>query len=568
MTAKISNLPQASQISNLILWLVGAYLLGLFYLAVAAWGFGYSGFPLDDAWIHQTYARNLARSGQLAFIPGVPSAGSTAPLWSLLLSLGYLLGIPFQIWTYGLGMTFLGLTGWTVARLGTHLFPEQPRVSLWAGLFCLFEWHLIWAAVSGMETILFVWLSLFLVERYTQSKIHARQTGSPKSKMEDFGLGLLGGLLVLTRPEGLVLVGLIGLDMAYCWWQQERELKADEVARRGQDPLWEGTKGALTSPSVSLSLRLGSDQGSPQFPFFRRWLWLTAGVGLLLAPYVAFHLWNTGLPFPNTFYAKQAEYQVILKAFPLWWRLFGNFGEPVETVQGVFRVIFIGAQFLLLPGLLFAAWLTLVERRTELGLIWLWWVGYLLLYGFRLPVTYQHGRYQIPAIPWVILLGVWGTACLLEKIPRRNVALRVVRQALALSLIMLTLAFTVIGAQAYGQDVRFIESEMVATAHWLRANVPPDALIAVHDIGAIGYFTQRPLIDLAGLITPEIIPIIRDETALFAFITGVQADYLVTFPSWYPQMSQNARLTPLYQTDAPWTRQAGGDNMVVYRINR
>ena len=40
------------------------------------------GFPLDDAWIHQTYARNLARSGQLAFVHGVPSAGSTAPLWS------------------------------------------------------------------------------------------------------------------------------------------------------------------------------------------------------------------------------------------------------------------------------------------------------------------------------------------------------------------------------------------------------------------------------------------------------------------------------------------------------
>jgi len=35
------------------------------------------GFPLDDAWIHQTYARNLGLSGMMAFTPGEPSAGST-----------------------------------------------------------------------------------------------------------------------------------------------------------------------------------------------------------------------------------------------------------------------------------------------------------------------------------------------------------------------------------------------------------------------------------------------------------------------------------------------------------
>jgi hypothetical protein len=503
-------------------WLGLALVAGLFYLAVATWGGHRGGFPLDDAWIHQTYARNLAQSGQLAFTPGVPSAGSTAPLWTLLLSLAYLLGVPFQWWTYGLGILLLGLSGWTASRLAEQLFPESRRIGLWVGLFVVLEWHLVWAAVSGMETILFVWISLFLVERYFA-------LSEKKAGLGDFGLGILGGLLILTRPEGLGLIGLIGLDMARCWW--------------GQGPI-----------------RRASD-------LLRRWAGLGLGLGLVVAPYIAFHLHLTGLPFPNTFYAKQAEYSEVLRSFSLWQRLFGNIGPTVETVQGVFRVIFIGAQFLLLPGLIWAGRLTWRERRWGLLLLWAWWVGFLLLYGLRLPVTYQHGRYQIPAIAWIVLLGVWGTARLIQPQPKhsdRNLLRRVARRALAISLGALVIAFVGVGAQAYRRDVYFIESEMAATAKWLAQHVEPGALIAAHDIGAIGYFTQRPLIDLAGLITPEVIPIIRNETALFEFILSRRAGYLVTFPAWYPEMTQQPHLKLRYSSGA----EGGSDSMAVYEVTR
>ena len=53
------------------------------------------GFPLDDAWIHQTYARNLGLHGIMAFSPGEPSTGSTSPAWTVLLAAGYLLQVPF-----------------------------------------------------------------------------------------------------------------------------------------------------------------------------------------------------------------------------------------------------------------------------------------------------------------------------------------------------------------------------------------------------------------------------------------------------------------------------------------
>jgi len=507
---------------SLPVFMMLALLVGLFYLTASARGVGFLGFPLDDAWIHQTYARNLAESGQLAFVPGHPSAGSTAPLWTALLSVGYWLGAPFKFWAYSLGLALLGLTGWTVARLGTRLFPEYRWLGLLAGLFCLFEWHLVWAAVSGMETMLFVWLSVWLVERYVADRRRNFWAG--------LGLGLLGGLLILTRPEGVVLLGLLGLD----------------AARR----LWTA--------------------GENRAAFVRRlgvyWTGLTAGMLLLLGPYVTFHLWLTGEPLPSTFYAKQAEYAVILESFPLWWRLFGSLSEPIDTVQGVFRVVFIGPQILLLPGLVVAAMLTINRRRDDLALLWLWWLGFLLMYGLRLPVTYQHGRYQIPAIPWLVLLGIWGTVWIVQQPCRRSLARRVIRRALAISVVLLVPAFTVIGAQAYARDVRIIETEMVAAARWLSIHVSSEAVIAAHDIGAIGYYTRRPLLDLAGLITPEIIPIIRDETALLDFIQTRQADYLVTFPSWYPKLTRSPALTLIYSTGAPWSKQAGGDNMAVYRL--
>ncbi|NLF15366.1 MAG: hypothetical protein GX597_26550, partial [Anaerolineaceae bacterium] len=68
----------------------GAAALAVAGYLLVAWAAGYAGFPLDDAWIHQTYARNLAATGQLAYLPGQPSAGSTSPSWSFLLSVSSL----------------------------------------------------------------------------------------------------------------------------------------------------------------------------------------------------------------------------------------------------------------------------------------------------------------------------------------------------------------------------------------------------------------------------------------------------------------------------------------------
>jgi len=63
-----------------ILWVTAICLLMMGIFLILSSRVNGPGFPLDDAWIHQTYARNLVEFGQWAFIPGKLSAGSTAPV--------------------------------------------------------------------------------------------------------------------------------------------------------------------------------------------------------------------------------------------------------------------------------------------------------------------------------------------------------------------------------------------------------------------------------------------------------------------------------------------------------
>ena len=493
---------------------------------------GELGFPLDDAWIHQTYARNLARYGQWAYVPGHLSAGSTSPLWTLLIAPCYLLGIDFKAWTFALGMLFFTGTVWAAWRLSLVLSEGNYGVALAAAFFCALEWHLGWAALSGMETIPFTFLSLLLLIEHTSARgFLPAFTPVPQG----LGMGILAGLLCLTRPEGLLLVGLIILDAI---------IKCASLKARKTSP--HPPKRKLTSL-----------------------LWLSVGLTLCLGGYVAFNLKASGHPFPNTFYAKAAEYRELVERWPLWVRL-GRVTLPT----------LVGAQALLVPGFVMAAFKeirkALGERfRKGVPVPLLWWGMLLLAYAIRLPVAYQHGRYTMPVIPIFVVYGFAGMSQWLERGIRKRqgqpaktepVLQRVLLKVWAISTLILLLAFTLIGARAYSTDVGIIQCEMVQTAFWLRENTPPDALIAVHDIGAIGYYAQRPLLDLAGLVTPEVIPFIRDEGRLREFILAKGAQYLVTFPSWYPHLVDDPIFMPLYSTGCDLTIRAGGDNMAVYKV--
>jgi hypothetical protein len=111
----------------------------------------------------------------------------------------------------------------------------------------------------------------------------------------------------------------------------------------------------------------------------------------------------------------------------------------------------------------------------------------------------------------------------------------------------------------------------VALGHWVVENTPPDAVLALNDIGAITYLSERQVVDLAGLVTPEVVPLLRapdraSQLADFMAERGVQ--YVIIFPNWFPDLAaRRDLLEPVHQVTLEHNTICGGETMVVYRAH-
>ena len=468
--ARVSTVSNSRVDPRLIIAVVALIAVG-FYLLVSSSIFRI-GFPLDDAWIHLTYARNFAEHGEWAFRLGERSAGSTSPLWTALLSVGFLLRLAPYIWTFFLGWVVLSLLGIQAENIARRTIDAYKLRLPWVGLFFVLAWHLTWSAVSGMETLLHGFFVLVV--------LGALLEGSRRY----LTLGLLAGLSIWIRPDGLTLLGPI-LFTAFL------------------------TESSWLARSQAISKTL-------------------IGFGTLFFLYLLFNLAMSGNPMPNTFYAKQAEYQIFWLTKPF-----------LERVAEYLWPILASPFIVLVPGMVI--WLIKNIRNKNWGAVSgvIWVIGYIAIYFTRLP-AYQHGRYIIPALP---MLYLWGMLGLVEFVtsPKSNKRVVFLWQVLTVTL---SFVFGFLAARQNAYDVYWIESEMVVTAQWVQKNVLPDALLAVHDIGALGYFVPNPILDLAGLITPEVVPFIRDETRLAEYLVVESADYLIVFVSDYPNLT--SQRTPVF----------------------
>jgi hypothetical protein len=149
---------------------LAAAVCGLAALHIAAPTYLFSqGFPLDDAWIHSVYARELARSGALAYNPGVPATGETSPLWAIVLA------VPHAIAGASMAVLLTKLVGFAMHAVSAVLIAlairdvcgEARLLPASGGVLVALHPDLVAASVSGMEvplaTLVIGWAALAAV---------------------------------------------------------------------------------------------------------------------------------------------------------------------------------------------------------------------------------------------------------------------------------------------------------------------------------------------------------------------------------------------------------------------
>jgi arabinofuranosyltransferase len=467
--------------------------LGLYLLRERAIA-GAPGLPLDDSWIHLHFARNIAEGAGFAYNPGRPMAGSTAPLWTLLLAGAFVLAGPSLAVAKTVGVV-VTLAAALVLRRAAMAWGADRAIALGAAIAFLWSRPVAWGALSGME----VSLAALLVAAALAA--HARNA--------EVATATFAALAILARPEAALLVPLF-----------------------------------LLAASVRT----------------RRLAVFVLVVVALVGPAVWFNLRTVGAPIPATAAAK-------VEGGLLGWLL--GLREPAATTWIHRPLQFSGAwvRWLastnwLLPGSLVPA-IVIAWRQggRVLGIPALALVVHPLAMALVAPYrdpAFQEGRYSIHLLPIAFVL----LAVLAGELGRS-------RRAALVGYLAVALVMVPIGAERYGWAVQNINAMQVHLGRWVDGHVPRNARLAVNDIGAIAYFSRREIIDLMGLVTPEVIPYHRRRHGVVDFIRQTCPDYVIVFPSWFPELAARRELMePVYRVRLERNEVSGAAEMVVYRLAR
>jgi hypothetical protein len=223
-----------------------------------------------------------------------------------------------------------------------------------------------------------------------------------------------------------------------------------------------------------------------------------------------------GSPVPVTLLTKQYQGQMAntTRFGTGLLELIGQFGrQPLYWLHGALALV----------GLAYV-----IRKAHHWAPLLLWTVLYLLAY-MALGVS-RYFWYYAPLMPALAVLVAEGATVLARSLARVRLPRLTVIGVMGLLLITLLVPLMTgvisIGWQANPQLDLYRE-----IGQWLEAYTPEDASVGVLEVGIIGYYAQRPMVDFAGLIQPEVArqltPESTYEESVKWAVQTYQPDYVV-----------------------------------------
>lgn len=137
----------------------------------------------------------------------------------------------------------------------------------------------------------------------------------------------------------------------------------------------------------------------------------------------------------------------------------------------------------------------------------------------------SHKRYILYVIPFGIAMASVGLAAVAARI--RGASGRRAVATIAVVCLAWQLALARGEAETHGWNVQNINEMQRTMGEFARRITKPGDRIAANDIGAIGYFSERPVVDLVGLITPR--------EPLPRMLSRYRPELMIVFVDWFHQ---------------------------------
>ncbi len=465
------------------------------------------GFTLDDSWIHLVFARTIYEGRPWQYSPGYPSTGSTSPLWSIVLwPLFYVTSDPVGL-VWGTMIISSLLYCFCSFIVGLTVYTHTKR-DLYS---CL-------AIVGFVVVPRNTWLMLSGMETplFVSLICLAILLLEQRDAKYDFILGIVCGLAFLSRPEGVLLIMVL------------LPARVLIIAKYHQ-----------TSIRRAISIIM------------------IAVIALAIAaPWILYCYSTTGYPLPDTIYSKAHVVQPEEYRYWLgWWVYWLN----------------------TMPFLIVGVFCGVVLAQKGHPYTWLMAIAMIVLYHFTAPyhALINNARYLVPIFDLLMVAAVSGLAILLVRAVNlsggQSRLLHVLPVVVILAIVVLpVMPDYMFQANLFGNSVKNINEQQVHIGYWLRDNTPRDAVLAIHDAGALRFFSNRTVIDIAGLVSPDIAHGDMTQTELVVYLRDHGCDYFVFFDelfAYWAWLHFSGAYEKLYTVHLDDNVISGRDTMSVFYIN-